>query len=137
MSKNENTISKTTHRDYYNALATLVEQNQLCTATIPTDELLSFIQSRIFQLEQKTQSRKKKEMSEADKALAEQVVSYIDANPDTDFHCADISKKFSMSSTQKATSVLNALAEAGRVTYIKDGKRKPTIYSNKREEAEG
>lgn len=133
----ENTTSKNTHRDYYNALAVLVEQNNLSTDSVSTGELMDFIQSRIAQLDAKNQTRKKKEMSEADKALAEQVVAYINANPDTDFHCADISKKFNMSSTQKATSMLNALAEAGRVIYLKDGKRKPTIYSIKREAVEG
>ena len=137
MSQKENAIVKNTHRDFYNALSSLVEQNQLSTPTISTSELVKFIQSRIAQLDKKSQNSKKKEMSEADKALAEQVVAYIDANPATDFHCADISKKFNMSSTQKATSMLNVLADAGRVTYIRDGKRKPVIYSNNREADEG
>lgn len=137
MSNKENTTAKITHRDFYNALASLVEQNQLSTPTISTGDMLDFIQSRIAQLEKKNQNGKKKEMSEADKALAEQIVAYIDANPTVDFHCADISKKFNMSSTQKATSMLNVLADAGRVTYIRDGKRKPVIYSINREADEG
>lgn len=137
MSNKENAIVKNTHRDYYNALAALVEQNKLGTEKISTSELVEFIQSRIAQLDKKSQNGKKKEMSEADKALAEQVVAYIDANPTTDFHCADISKKFNMSSTQKATSMLNVLADAGRVIYIRDGKRKPVIYSINREADEG
>lgn len=137
MSQKENTIVKINHRDYYNALATLVEQNNLGTENISTGELVEFIQSRIVQLDKKSQNGKKKEMSEADKALAEQVVAYINANPTTDFHCADISKKFNMSSTQKATSMLNVLANAGRVIYIRDGKRKPVIYSINREADEG
>lgn len=137
MSNKENAIVKNTHRDYYNALAALVEQNKLSTEKISTGELVEFIQSRITQLEKKNQNGKKKEMSEADKALAEKVVAYIDANPTVDFHCADISKKFNMSSTQKATSMLIVLADAGRVTYIRDGKRKPVIYSIHREAEEG
>lgn len=137
MSNKENAIVKNTHRDYYNALAALVEQNKLGTEKISTGELVEFIQSRIAQLEKKNQNGKKKEMSEADKALAEKVVAYIDANPTVDFHCADISKKFNMSSTQKATSMLIVLADAGRVTYIRDGKRKPVIYSIHREAEEG
>ena len=137
MSQKENTVVKNTRRDYYNALAALVEQNNLGTENISTGELVKFIQSRIAQLDNKSQNGKKKEMSEADKALAEQVVAYINANPTTDFHCADISKKFNMSSTQKATSMLNVLADAGRVIYIRDGKRKPVIYSVNREADEG
>ena len=137
MSQKENTAVKNTHRDYYNALAALIEQNNLGTENISTGKLVEFIQTRIAQLDKKSQNGKKKEMSEADKALAEQVVAYINANPTTDFHCADISKKFNMSSTQKATSMLNVLADAGRVIYIRDGKRKPVIYSINREADEG
>lgn len=126
MTNKNSTMEKITHRDFYNALATLVEQNHLATENITSEMFAEFLADRLAQLDKRNAYRKPKAVSEADSLTEQAMLDFISSNPGQEFKASDLAKQFDLSSTQKATAILTRLVEAGQ---IERNPKKKTVHA--------
>ena len=109
---------KLTQRDYFNALIAHVQNDPSgMIDTIPADEVIKFLQSRIDQLDKKSANKKPTKIQEANEELKQtilQIMNELD-KPVTVAEILSDERIERGTSGQKITSMIKQLKDAGLV----------------------